>query len=797
MPHTRRHNLTSPYSPLSWRFVAGLAIVAHTLLALLYSVVIPPWEAHDEWAHYKYAEYVARYWRLPPQNQRLTTEYEFDEATQPPLYYILAALPVALALPDDGYRPVVNPYADTGRGEGGINFAVHDPRVERFPWQGTILALRLARLVSVLISTLGLWFTWKLGGLLAPNRPWVPALATTFHALVPQYIFIGSVVTNDILQAVMTGIVTYLLVRLVLVPPRLQDGLWLGIALLLAFLTKYLALALLLPGLVVALLGFLQARSRWQRWLIPTLVALLLLVGGGGWMYRNVRETGVLIPRDPYAVARITGTSPWELIRALDWKAVPAALVYGFRTLWASFGWGNLEPGVWVTWLFALAVGLAGLGWARRVVRGEGWPGEHRGSAVILFLMAAVVALPLLRELIHASALLRGRYLLGVLTGLSVLLALGWDGLLTPRDRGWTTGLLFAGLVALNLYSALYVIRPAYRPQGLLTEAQVLEILQDPNFHPVNARFDDALELVAYDPIPNDGVQEGQYQGVTLLWHVLRPLPENYTISVHVVGRDHVSYGWVGTYPARGSYASTLWQPNTWFLETYWVPVSARGSLPTLGRFGVALFLDRPDAPHLPAYDSQGNPLGGKVFFGRLRLDPAPERLTPPPPPSCPLNARLGDLITLEGVTMPTSVGPETGIPLVLSWAASGTPPGDLTVFLHLLDERGVRIEGADAPPQGGAFPTGIWRAGDRVADAHRLPWPEVLAPGTYTLVTGLYDPTTGARLPALAADGARLPTDAVPLARVRVGPEGKVALECGSPAGLSALPQNTFSRGR
>jgi len=259
----------------------------------------------------------------------------------------------------------------------------------------------------------------------------------------------------------------------------------------------------------------------------------------------------------------------------------------------------------------------------------------------------------------------------------------------------------------------------------------------------------------------------------------VHPLPENYTIGVHVVGRNAVSYGWVGTYPARGSYASTLWQPDTWFLETYWVPVAARSTLPVQGRFGVAVFLDVPDTPHLTAYDPQGNPLGGKVFFGRIRLDPDPQRAVAPPPPACPTDVRMGDFVTLVGATLPEWVQPGHDLPVVLVWQASGSPSTDDTVFLHLLDEGGNRVAGADAPPQGGDFPTGLWAAGDMIADAHRLPLPESLSPGQYTLLAGMYNPVTNERRPAVEEDGTRLADDAVPLAFLRVGPDARVRIEC------------------
>ena len=68
----------------------GLILVGHVVLAIWYSLVVPPWEAHDEWAHFRYAAYVAEEKRLPDPGVRLTTEFEtsggfrFDTTMQGP-----------------------------------------------------------------------------------------------------------------------------------------------------------------------------------------------------------------------------------------------------------------------------------------------------------------------------------------------------------------------------------------------------------------------------------------------------------------------------------------------------------------------------------------------------------------------------------------------------------------------------------------------------------------------------------------------------------------------------------------
>ena len=765
-----------PEKPVTrWHVVAGIAVALHLILALAYSVTVPPWEAHDEWAHYKYVEYIARHKRLPPQDKPLTTEYPFDEVTQPPLYYLLAALPLMPAVPQDNYRPVVNPYATREDGAGGVNMAVHDPTREAFPWRGTILGLHLARLASVVIGTLGLWFTWRLARLWAPNHPDVAALAVAFHALVPQYLFIGSVVTNDILLAVWVAATMYYLARVAVSPPNLRDTVLLGVVLTLAMLTKYLALALLVPGLIVPTVVWTRQIRGWRRWVAPAVVSGLVIGGGGIWLYRNVQQTGMLLPRDPYAVSQITARTPWDLAGQLPWENVPPALVYGFRTLWASFGWGNVDPGVGVTLFFALLCLIAVAGWVRR------WRHRtltSRDKVLLLVLsgtVAAVVALPLLRELVHNSAMLRGRYVLGILSAMSVWLALGWRAWIPETWSLRAVIGLTSVLVLLNIYSLVGVIAPAYRPPRPLSPAEVQAWLEQEDVQPVQVTFGDAIELVAFRQLDST-VTPGERAGIEVLWRVLRPLPENYTLSVQVLGRRHQPYGWLNIYPGRGTYPSTLWKPGVWFVETYQVPIEVKAPLPTGGMFAFAFFLDKPGFPELPTTDPSGRPV--EAFVGRLRLAPASETL-PAPSPLCPVAATWAESLALRGITFPRQGAPGQEVPMVLYWEALARPDRTWTVFVHLLTAAGNYVSGQDGWPQQGDFPTDLWRAGDEVLDPRVLSIPEDLAPGTYWITIGVYDAATGQRAPLRVSQGPILEPEAVTVAQLTVGNSPSVTLEC------------------
>jgi hypothetical protein len=74
----------------------------------------------------------------------------------------------------------------------------------------------------------------------------------------------------------------------------------------------------------------------------------------------------------------------------------------------------------------------------------------------------------------------------------------------------------------------------------------------------------------------------------------------------------------------------------------------------------------------------------------------------------------------------------------------------DYTVFLHLRDAAGETVAQGDGPPVDGQWPTSLWPPEATIEDIHTIALPADLPPGTYHLVTGLYDRLTGSRLPLL-----------------------------------------------
>ena len=166
-------------------------MLARLLLGLIYSAVIPLGEAPDEADHHAYAAYIADEHRLP-EGAWMT------QAKHPPLYHALAALvagPVGMdtgflrANPDGGVSPDASP-----------NFFVHTT-LESWPWRDGPLAMHLARLISVLAGVGLVAATYALGLAIWPGWPAGALAAAVFVAFLPESLFVGGAMSNDMLAA--------------------------------------------------------------------------------------------------------------------------------------------------------------------------------------------------------------------------------------------------------------------------------------------------------------------------------------------------------------------------------------------------------------------------------------------------------------------------------------------------------------------------------------------------------------------------------------------------------------------
>ena len=421
----------------STRSVAGVGLagvlLTFAVLASLQAFTIPPFHPHDEVSHVGYALAVSRGdlptidtpipgGETPLLQRQLTNRKPANRtiwtANHPPLYYLVAAVPLRLGV-------------DRGRPLGGV---------------------RAARLINIGISLAGLALVVLLAQELVPARPELGVAAAGLAALVPGLMRTSAFVYNDALMFTLATAALVLIARVLrwgATPRRVALLAALAAASALTRATGLLVAAVAAVAVLVAVLlhDRRPARVRTLLAVAAGAAVVVVTVAAAGWFYLRNRGlygsatgTGELLQKFSRAPR---GTIPQALVDASYWHD-------HLRRLWeltegpsahdlASRSWG-------LTFLPVLGLALAGARWLlRRAV-------PPRPAPLLAWL--ACLGMAVLVELSAVSFYSlggnpHGRYLLPALSVLAVAAATGLAAL--PGRRALPTIALLPVLVLVNL----------------------------------------------------------------------------------------------------------------------------------------------------------------------------------------------------------------------------------------------------------------------------------------------------------------------------------------------------------
>jgi 4-amino-4-deoxy-L-arabinose transferase-like glycosyltransferase len=276
----------------------------------------------------------------------------------------------------------------------------------------------------------------------------------------------------------------------------------------------------------------------------------------------------------------------------------------------------------------------------------------------------------------------------------------------------------------------------------------------------LGASFNEEVKLLGYaaDLSPR---RPGDTINLTAYWRGLRTMSRDHVGVAYLL--DHTMAAWGQTdQTLGGSYPNILWAAGELVSEEYHLAVAPQTppGLYTI-QFGVYDY-EAGVISFLPALLPDDSQPVERLYLGQVRVvDPAEGQ-----PPSHPMAVRFGGQIELLGYDL-SAERLMAGQPLRLTlyWQAAERPAADYTVFTQLIGPDGQVWGQQDNQPQAGRYPTTAWPVRDKVVDRYELKLKEGAPPGTYRLLVGMYDLTSGQRLAAIAANGAPLPDNAIPLA--------------------------------
>jgi 4-amino-4-deoxy-L-arabinose transferase-like glycosyltransferase len=737
-----RQSISAGQARMPDRHALALILLVFVILATVYNVSMPLFEAPDEMDHFRYVLWLVQNHRVP--DMILDHIQVGHEVGQPPLYYALLAPFVApIDTADFEHIAPPNPYWSDG---GGTSVHYHSS-VEAFPYQGTALAVHLARFISTLIAAAAVAGTYAIARQIAPQ---FASLAAALVAFNPQFIAVSAAVTNDTLVTALCSLLLALLIKM-MDRPRNPWWLYLSLGALwgLAALSKLSGAAI---GAIVciALLMIARRQRSWSSLVIGGLfTAAGAMIVAGWWFGRNWSLYG-----DPLAWAPLLAANK-ELLRPepLDWPNTFRYATFLQHSYWGIFGHGVRAPRLFYHFADGV-VALAVVGLALRVAGlRKSRPGRTAMYSTILLVIWLVLVFGLLLRWMRLLQFTdQGRLLFPAASSVAVLLALGLAQLSRARP------LRLVPVTAVACWAAalpFVVIRPAYAlPRSLAPTATI------PN--PVQVDFGDGINLLGYS-LSQPAVRAGESVLVDLYWQATAPLTQSHVIALHVLGPPGEVVGALDTIPYRGRYPTPAWLPGAPFRDTYSIQVRPDAP-PGRGILLIRIYpWSEPDHPLSATVD--GNPIGDTLTLAQFKVTSGRPL---GPKPAIETGVVFDPVARLIGFDLPAEI--KTGEPFALDlyWEALAPDGQDYTVFVHLLDSSGSLVAQADAPPQDNWYPTSLWAPGDRMRDSHSFAG-LTLEPGTYHLAVGLYVPPAGDRLPAYNADGVRLENDRVNLSTIQV----------------------------
>ncbi len=757
-------------------------LIAFLVLGVTYSVVTPIFEASDELWHYPLVQWLSKGNPLPVQDAKDVGPWK-QEASQPPLYYWLMG--AATAWIDTSDLPQVrqeNPHVDNGviTPDGNRNLVVHNPQREAFPWSGTVLAVHLVRLLSILMGAVTVWLTYHIALELFPDRHWLALGAAAANAFTPMFIFISSAVNNDNLTMLLCSLGLLLIVKRVRENeglgirdqglaahevPFAQDffyrfGRWLplGIVLGLGALTKTSALALL-PITGLAVIGVAWRKGSWREfWAGAFATAIPVLLIAGWWYLRNVQLYG-----------DVTGINAF--IDVLGKRAAPASLLqlwgerWGFMlSYWGLFGGVNVPLDNWVYHLLNGLAILAVIGvivyfvtmtwqWFRedpihswRDFRYELRDYIQGRAALFLLGLFGVIVVALLTQWARVTWSSQGRLVFSAISTWSIYFVLGLVTIATKRfAKPFITlvGVFMFGVSALTPFTT---IAPVYAQPAPLASAT-------PQI-PLDITFGDRIKLIGAD-VASSSTQPGGQSEITLYWQALKPIGKDYSTFVHLLDANDIIVAQRDMYPGQGLWPTSQMKPGDIIASRYVLNIPTTAYAPDRLKWEVGVY-DFASQQRLPV--SSG---GDNVRFGSVELV-AQSGDVPNP-----MRVNLENQIELIGYSLDRrAASPGESIFLTLYWRGKSKMFADYTVFTHVLQPPETLWAQQDKPLQP---PSSSWSIGQVVSDTYELKIKPNAPLGVYDIEVGVYDPRKNFERLRVITDDGRITDNFVLLSKVRV----------------------------
>jgi hypothetical protein len=615
------------------------------------------------------------------------------------------------------------------------------------------------------------WVTYRLTLTVFPDREGsketrkqgktIAAGAAAIVAFNPQFLFMSGAVNNDVIAGLFGSLLLWSGVTIIRFGLTTRRSIFLALTFALALMAKF-NLAFALPLVELALIIAVWPARDWRSFAKANLwIVLFVAIIAGWWFVRNAQLYG-----EPTGVQRMNelwgGRNPAESF-GLAISEIP----YAWSSFWGRFGYGQipLPDAIYTGALIVSLLGLVGLVIA--FVRRQFDRIQIKQLSLVIF-SALLFAAALSGYMLSSTAGPMGRFYFPGLSAFALLLSLGlmqWLNLMQTHGgasqeaggrRGYVSRFTLYAIpvaaFALALISFLGYFVPAYAAPPKIDAASLAQ--------PLNITFDNKIELLSAE-VDRGSAQPGEPIKVTLYWRALQPIDRSYVEFVHLIDEQGIMMAQRDTWPGRGMYPTTLWQPGEIIADSLYLHLPDGAYAPNNATLRVGLY--EQDGPRLKALAAQGQAVeNNAVPIASLQIDPRPGEY----PNSMRVN--FGNQVELLGYEMsPRSILPGEAITVTLYWQATAPFAADYNVFVQALrPNQRISAQGTGGPVNETPLTT-QWPVGKVITDVRVLQFPPHARPGELDVEVGWFLPKVG-RLSVLAADGHEVDTRQL-LSKIRI----------------------------
>lgn len=689
-------------------------------IGLTYIYASPHFESPDSITHIAMIQWISEHNGDLPIQSKGHDELYGQQASQPPLYYFLM-MPVWSAFDTSDFDDIYqrNDLAISGNPSrlGNRNLVIyqqpHPPYL-----QGTSLAIYAMRLITLLMSTVTVIGVFQSARTILPDPIGFAILATSFTAFNPQFLFIGTSVSNDNLVTMLATLITWQMLIMLRDGFQTRRSLLLAIMIALATLAKLNGLVLVL---VVALAGLWVAyRTRNLRGLLILGGAMLgfWLIIGSWWYIRNITlydelfGTGAMIAN--YGKRSIT----FEELITLEGA--------GFlQSYWGLFGWFSIYTAEWHYRIMNGLMALSLVGLIPYVMRFR--KKTFALTAFGMLTLMAIVGLAMLVWWTSQTTGSQGRLIFPYIVAFSILMAMGLHALRIPA---WVIAL---PMMIFSVIAPFAYIVPEYDhpPQ--------VDSLSDEAIQ-TYAQWDD-ITLIGYEIPPVQRWQNGDQFPITLYWKPLAQTQTPHAFFISMINDKGEAIATLDSYPGWGSLLTTQWQPDTIYKDEYVFQIlNGDGGFSAVQlQIGWYEYPDGSDIRPILENGEEGSaytiPIGVYIY---------PHTGQEITNNSIPYDATFEHTLKLSAYRL------RNDGTLLLQWELLKPLTGDWRVFAFIVDkpyQDGDDFEPLfqkDAAPR---VPLHYLEAGEVVRTTHPFELPDDFS-GEYTVYIGWYNAETGERLP-------------------------------------------------